>query len=211
MRPPLLRVRPFVGAALQGAPDSCENSLSPRMVTPQTVRRKNIRLTREQYRGRRFYFVTICCAHRRPFFVGSIRPQGFLQRLREAAAANAFAVRAYCLMPDHVHLLLEGLQPSSDLVVLVNHLKASTAFDEKQRSGQALWQRYFYDHVLRPGDSPEAVAGYIWMNPVRKGLCTRSEDYPFSGSFTDDWARWKRIERALWIPPWKSENPEGAA
>jgi hypothetical protein len=46
------------------------------------------------------------------------------------------------------------------------------------------------------------VAAYIWMNPVRKGLCQRPEDYPFLGTFTLPWPPGKALQTA-WTPPWK--------
>jgi hypothetical protein len=73
-----------------------------------------------------------------------------------------------------------------------------------------VWQHRPYDHILRPDESREAVAYYIWMNPVRKGLCTRPEEWPFSGSLTVDWKRLLTPPENLWVPPWKREMRRGA-
>ena len=112
-------------------------------------------------------------------------------------------MHAYCVMPDHFHFLAEGIHPTSDLLNLVKSvkLKTSRAFFRKTR--HILWQRKFYDHILRRNDDPESVAWYIWMNPVRKGICNSARSYPLSGSFasaippiTDP--------PPIWCPPWKS-------
>jgi hypothetical protein len=50
--------------------------------------------------------------------------------------------------------------------------------------GEPLWQTRYFDHVLRPGESVEDFAWYIWLNPVRKEMVKRPEEYPFSGSLT---------------------------
>ena len=164
--------------------------------------RKKIRLPAEHYIGPRGYFVTMCCHKRRPFFRDEERAQDVMARLKEVAARHTFRVHAYCVMPDHFHVLVEGTQPDCNLLSFISQLKQESAHDEKTRSGSQLWQRYFYDHIVRPRDSMEAIAWYIWLNPVRKGLCAEPEDYKFSGSFTVEWKRRSRPV-SMWNPPWK--------
>ena len=69
---------------------------------------KNIRLRGDNYLGTGQLFVTICCANRRKFLTDEILCQQLLDLLYNDAALRLFAVGAYCLMPDHIHLLLEG-------------------------------------------------------------------------------------------------------
>jgi putative transposase len=168
--------------------------------------RKNIRLPATQYLGQRWHFVTICCESRRHVFANTQNASRLIEELRRAASATAFAVFAYCVMPDHLHLLVQGIQASSNLSMFVKALKQKTAYQFAREFHRALWQRKFYDHILRPDDSVEAVAAYVWLNPVRKGLCSRAQDYPFSGSFTVDW---KQIvpPSEPWLPAWKTKLP----
>ena len=65
-----------------------------------------------------------------------------------------------------------------------------------------LWQRGYYEHILRSGESLESVAWYVWLNPVRKGLVSRPQDYTFLGSTTGLKmpASWGAQN---WTPPWK--------
>jgi len=44
-----------------------------------------------------------------------------------------------------------------------------------------LWQKSFYDHIIRKDESLVKVCEYVLANPVRKGLAARPEDWPFSG------------------------------
>ena len=157
---------------------------------------------REDYFGLRAYFITICCEERHKFFADPARTARVIEHLREISTAQCFLVHAYCVMPDHLHMLVGGQNAGSNLMEFVRTLKQGTAFEEKRKSGSQLWQRYFYDHVLRPKDSADAIAWYIWLNPVRKGLCVEPEDYPFSGSFTLEWKRKARPAES-WAPPWK--------
>ena len=166
--------------------------------------RKRTRLAADQYRGRRVYFLTLCCARRRPVFRSPVRAGWFTERLAEVAEDLGFLVHAWCVMPDHVHLLVEGATAASDLLAFAKDLKQKTAYAAKRTSRLELWQPRFYDHILRPTDSLDRVAWYIWMNPVRKGLCAEPEQYPFSGSST---VEWKRKQRPIgeWNPPWKQK------
>jgi hypothetical protein len=44
-----------------------------------------------------------------------------------------------------------------------------------------LWQREFFDHLLRNNESYEEKWQYVRQNPIRHGLVTRVEDWPFCG------------------------------
>ncbi len=46
---------------------------------------------------------------------------------------------------------------------------------------EKLWQKSFYDHVIRKEEDLNSIAGYIFNNPVRKELVENYEDYPFLG------------------------------
>ena len=110
-------------------------------------------------------------------------------------------------MPDHVHLLLEGLTEDADLRFAIHNWKLRTGHAWKQRTGRRLWQQGFHDYVLRDQDSVFAFVQYIVANPVRAGLIDRAVQYPHTGS-----ARYsmKELEEASmsWQPPWK-RRPKG--
>jgi hypothetical protein len=67
-------------------------------------------------------------------------------------------------MPDHVHLLSQGLTPTSDLLRFLTALKKRTGFAYKHETRQQLWQKKLYDHVLRSSDPSDLVA---WYRPRR--------------------------------------------
>jgi REP element-mobilizing transposase RayT len=165
-------------------------------------RHKNIRLQSENYVGKNWSFITLCCANRRKLFTTAKPCDWFLNILRHDAATHSFAVHAYCLMPDHVHLLVEDLDPTSDLLLFVKALKTKTSTPFERKVGHPLWQKKFYDHILRSKDSPDAVPWYIWMNPVRAGFCHRPEEYPYLGSLTGAWSK-TYMPSSAWSPPWQ--------
>jgi len=85
-------------------------------------------------------------------------------------------------MPDHAHLLLEGLTAESDVLRLLTRWKQRTACRAWRMGYQRLWQSSFYDRVLRSDEDSLKVTRYIVANPVRAGLVRAIEDYPLSGS-----------------------------
>jgi len=167
---------------------------------------KNIRLSPNSYLGCQSYFVTICCSGRRPIFSDPAACQWLTEILRSESAARNFAVHAYCVMPDHVHFLAEGICPSSSLLVLVKALKIKTSRAHAQMTEQPLWQKKFYDHIVRPHESIGSIAWYVWMNPVRKGLARVVGEYPFAGSFTQ-LSFQIAASSHFWCPPKVSKAP----
>ena len=89
---------------------------------------------------------------------------------------------AYCFMPDHVHLLVEGLESGSNALSFIARAKQFSGFRHRMLFGNRLWQRYAFDRVVRSEEASVSVARYILENPVRAGLVDRMADYPFSGS-----------------------------
>jgi putative transposase len=169
-------------------------------------RRKKIRLPAANYFGQRHYFITFCCHQHLSVFRDAKLAEWLVQDLKSHSAEGGFWVHAYCVMPDHVHLLLQGSAAESNLAAFLRSFKQSTAQKYLAKTGHRLWQKRFYDYILRPRDSADSVAWYIWLNPVRKGLCVLPEEYPFSGSFTLPWPRSSPSD-LKWSPPWKKPCP----
>jgi putative transposase len=84
-------------------------------------------------------------------------------------------------MPDHVHLLVEGLSASSDLKRFVKMAKQRSGGVHRRRCGQRLWQEGYFERVLRDKDDVRSIAQYIVNNPTRAGLVERPEQYPHVG------------------------------
>ena len=87
-------------------------------------------------------------------------------------------------MPNHLHLLVEGITDESDLRRFVEAWKQKTGFEYARCSRGKLWQVGFFDHVLRSDESTERHVQYILGNPVRAGLARSIGDYPFAGGST---------------------------
>ena len=82
-------------------------------------------------------------------------------------------------MPDHVHMLFEPLKDYS-LARITKGSKGVSAQLLNQHRGSAgpVWQDESHDHVIRDRADFEEKLHYVAMNPVKKELAVRPEDYP---------------------------------
>jgi len=105
---------------------------------------------------------------------------GSLQRGEEL---GHYFLRAYVIMANHVHALLLPRVPPARLL---QSLKGSTAREANRvlnRTGEIFWQAESYDHWVREERKLERIAASIENNnPVKAGLVTRAEDYPWSSA-----------------------------
>ena len=164
----------------------------------------------ESYLGTGIYFLTMCFEGRAAFGADGQTAEWLIQALRDQAARESFLVHAYCVMPDHLHVLAGGADERSNFRKFVSLYKQETGYAFQQRESKRLWQAKYYDHILRKSGDAEAVAWYIWQNPVRKGICGAAGEYPFSGAMTEAGLKmWGRIGAVEWVPPWKQGKMPG--
>src|SRR5262245_25056730 len=133
------------------------------------------RLSRHSYVGRAVYFLTFCTYTRLKAFVDADVVASTLEQFRRTAAIEQFAILAYCVMPDHVHLLVRGLATTSNLKSFAKMAKQRSGGIYRRRGGVRLWQEGYFERLLRDEDEAGAIAQYLRENPIRAGL---GEDYP---------------------------------
>jgi REP element-mobilizing transposase RayT len=91
-------------------------------------------------------------------------------------------VGRYVIMPDHVHLFVRGVG-EFDLGIWIRGLRR--AMSKHMISNETyLWQDGFFDHVIRQKESFADKCEYVMMNPVRAGLVTSYEQWPFQGNLS---------------------------
>jgi REP element-mobilizing transposase RayT len=134
------------------------------------------------YFGVQRYFLTMCTNHRAEHFKDPEAVHIVITALTQTAVDHAFTIVIYCVMPDHLHLLVDGEHDGADFQAFVKMSKQRAGWRFKQRYGTSLWQNGYYERVLRNEESTESVVSYIVANPVRKGLVEDPRDYPYWGS-----------------------------
>ena len=147
---------------------------------------KRIRLKRFSCKGCYAYFITICTFNQEEAFKQEGIVEFAMQCLKEKAKEFGFKVWAYCFMPDHLHLLIEGKRKDSDMKKFVSRFKQITGYHHKSQYKAKLWQDSYYDHVLRDEEDRKDVIRYILENPARQKLVKSYLDFEYSGSFEFD-------------------------
>ena len=151
-----------------------------------TKYKKRIRLKDFGYKGCYSYFITICTQGKKPIFTDTAIVEWIIGVLKDKSIVFGFKIWAYCFMPDHLHLLIEGNDDNADMRRFISSYKQYTGFYYKKRYRMTLWQINYYDHILRKTEDTMSVANYIFGNPVRRGLVDDYRKYKFLGSFEFD-------------------------
>lgn len=149
---------------------------------------KKIRLPLGVYKQQdRVVFVTIATADRTKWFAEYPKlADDATTLLLETCRKRATSLFAWCIMPDHVHLLVGD----ENIISFVRAFKGRMTPKARAISpSRKLWQRSFYDHILRNTESVLDISGYIFENPVRSGLVALPHQYPFVGS--EVWPNWR--------------------
>jgi putative transposase len=146
-------------------------------------RRQRIRLDGPIYAlDGQVFSVTIGTSPRAPIFQSEEYGLACVRLLEDLRQAHGNSVYAYCLMPDHVHLLLE-VTPDSPLPGFVGKWKSLCYKARRERGNpRPFWQRSFFDRAIRSHEDLREVALYILHNPIRKGLVADFHAYPLCGS-----------------------------
>ena len=88
----------------------------------------------------------------------------------------------YVLMPNHLHLFVALSPVACPLQDWMKSLKNALSKALRRRGIESPhWQKGFFDHVLRSQWSYGEKWTYVQFNPVRAGLVTRAEEWPYQG------------------------------
>jgi putative transposase len=131
------------------------------------------------------YFITVCTAARKPILA---QPAAFAilhAEFESAPSRYGWSIGRFVVMPDHLHFFCaeRGSVAPTSLSRFIGGFKqwTSKGIAQSQIARPPLWQREFFDHLLRAEESYESKWRYVLENPVRAGLVQRSQDWPFGG------------------------------
>src|ERR1700678_3719746 len=109
---------------------------------------------------------------------------------------NFYQLRAWVIMPNHVHVLL---LPKASLPVIMRWLKGSTARQANLilgRTGEAFWQDESFDHRVRDEAELDRLVHYVEHNPVSAGLAANTHAWHWARAL----AKCRNSRSALWAP-----------
>jgi REP element-mobilizing transposase RayT len=143
--------------------------------------RKTIRLPLESYQveGSIWHVVTNTRGNA-PVFADSAYAEIAASELRSQVEFRDATLLLYCVMPDHVHAVIQI--GTVDLVSVIRSYKAYVS----RKCGEAglnsgFWQDRFYDRGVRQDESLDPWITYVTLNPVKVGICEDWEEYPWIG------------------------------
>jgi putative transposase len=130
------------------------------------------------------YFLTFSTWHRRRLFVVENYARLLLQTLYHYRREGRFALQAFVLMPDHVHVLLT---PAKDVTIerAVQLIKGAYSHELGALIGRnsEIWQRGFTDHRIRDARDFVHHRDYIHQNPVVGRFVANSSEYRYCSAF----------------------------
>jgi putative transposase len=134
-------------------------------------------------------FITLVTHQRKPILVENRTL--FRNALRQIQQRHTFDINAIVLLPDHCHLIMQLPEGNDNFSARINQIKgrfsrAIPAFDgqttssRKKRREREVWQRRFWEHVIRSEEDLARHLDYLHFNPVKHGLVGRCRDWPWS-------------------------------
>jgi REP element-mobilizing transposase RayT len=129
------------------------------------------------------YFLTKCTRQRSTHLSSVIAGEAFIEALEYQRSQRRISLLAFCLMPDHYHLLcvLRGEATLSGVVSSINKFMATRVNRDRGAHGQ-LWQQGYFDRRCRSVSDAEDLLSYIEHNPVRKDWAKAAADWSYSSA-----------------------------
>lgn len=128
------------------------------------------------------FHVTSRGVARAPIFQDSLDYLALTAQLREVIRKFEWGLYAYCLMPNHYHLIVEtGREHLSAGMHRLNFLYAQRFNRRHDRVGH-FFQGRFGAYVIESDEHLLNAMFYVAQNPVRAGLCDAPADWPWAAS-----------------------------
>lgn len=155
------------------------------------------------------YFFTLVTHNRHPWLCTEIARSTLRKAIETVRLKYPFKIDAFVLLPEHLHCI--WTLPDGDdnfsirwkwIKTFVTKrcedklaLKYPMSKSGKKRQEGNLWQRRFWEHLIRDEKDFQAHCDYIHYNPVKHGLCSSPKDWQFSsfhrfvkeGVYSQDW------------------------
>jgi putative transposase len=127
----------------------------------------------------RTYFVTAVTAHRRSLFQVTATAELLRQTILDYRSHGRFLLHAFVLMPDHFHALITPA-PDVSLEKAMQFIKGGFSF--RLKSKMDVWTRSFNESQIMSEEKFLSCVRYIEQNPLRRGLVSTPEAWPFSSA-----------------------------
>jgi len=151
------------------------------------------------------YFFTVNCLQRQNNDI-LVRHIDFLREvIAKIKKTHPFTIHAWVVLPEHMHCVIELPEGDDDFStrwMLIKMLFSKGIPKNERRSGtrigrreRGVWQRRYWEHLIRDERDYEAHVDYVHINPVKHGLVEHVKEWPYStfhkmveqGVYAQDW------------------------
>jgi putative transposase len=157
--------------------------------------------------GGTFFFTVTLLERRRKLLTENINT--LREVFKAARRRRPFTIEAIVILPDHLHCIWTLPPGDADFSTRWHDIKARFAAQiprkerlsarRVQKGERGIWQRRFWEHVIRDEGDYERHVDYIHYNPVKHGHVTRVADWPYS-SFQ------RYVERGIYPLEWAGDD-----
>jgi len=139
-------------------------------------RSRSNRLASYDYSTDRPIHITLCTEKKREIFSSKVNAEIIIGELLKLAKDLGFRILCYCLIPDHLHIILSPGNSGYLLSKFLNIFKGRTTKTFRERENfNKIWQRSAFDHVIRAEEDLKAKQKYLKfpltpsLSPVGRG------------------------------------------
>lgn len=141
---------------------------------------------RRNYQPGGTYFFTVNLQNRRQKLLTE-NYQLLLSSVKQVQETRPFEIKAQVVLPDHLHTIWKLPDGDHDFSTRWKMIKANfsrglpkTVGALPRRAGErGIWQRRFWEHLIRDEKDLEKHVGYIRYNPVKHGYVKIADDWPY--------------------------------
>jgi len=129
------------------------------------------------------YFFTLVTYQRRKIFNTPNKLDILLGIIRQVQRYKPFDLLAYCLLPDHTHLLMKLPEKDSDFSIRLREIKRLTTLGMKHEAGKKvdrIWQDKLWEHTIRDEKDLQTHFDYIHYNPVKHDFAESFDGWKWS-------------------------------
>ncbi|NEP85190.1 MAG: transposase [Okeania sp. SIO3B3] len=157
------------------------------------------------------YFITQVTYQREIWLCGEVGRKALREAIERVREKHPFSIDAFVLLPEHFHCLWTLPPNDGDFSMRLRLIKTyvtkhygqelainrEISLSRQKRRESNLWQRRFWEHLIRDEQDFANHCDYIHYNPVRHGLCINPQDWQFSsihrfiaqGIYPANWGR----------------------
>ena len=131
-----------------------------------------------------FYHVTSRTNNKIKAFESGIRQKIMLITIKAAKSKFGFTLTNFCIMPTHIHLLIQPKE-RSNLSSIMQWIKTQSAkwWNRNNNSEDHLWGKRFFSRAIMSQQDFDYIMNYIDQNPVVAGIVTEPAEWKASGAY----------------------------